>query len=193
MQYDRDITKIQMSYAWKPRTTTDMPAAFGRGSTTAMPTGFSRGTTEMPAAFSSGNRDTKRAEFAERAAHEAATARIKRIDAEQEAKRVADMTNFASETSYPSLGGSSVPKKPVTLNFKKTVQDMAARTEKEEAMTAARNAAMRPQTKYREMEYQQMTYAGDEEDGEEEEEEESDGEFNADLGSTRRRGDKGIW
>ena len=168
-----------------------MPAAFGRDKAT-MPYGFSRGTTEMPAAFSSGNRDTKRAEFAERAAHDAAAARAKRIEAEQETKRVADMMNFTSETSYPSLGGGGAPKKPVAMNFKKTVQDMAARTEKVEAATAARNAAMRPQVKYHETEYQQMTYAGDEED-EEEEEEESDGEFNADLGSTRRRGDKGIW
>ena len=168
-----------------------MPAAFGRDKAT-MPYGFSRGTTEMPAAFSSGNRDTKRAEFAERAAHDAAAARVKKIEAQQEAKRVADMMNFASETSYPSLGGSGVSKKPVAMNFKKTVQDMVARTEKEEATTAARNAAMRPQVKYHETEYQQMTYAGDEEE-EGEEEEESDGEFNADLGSTRRRGDKGIW
>ena len=37
-----------------------------------------------------------------------------------------------------------------------------------------------------EPEHQQMAYAGDEE-------EEGDSEFNADIGSTRRRGDKGIW
>jgi hypothetical protein len=36
---------------------------------------------------------------------------------------------------------------------------------------------------------EQMAYAGDEE----EEGAEGDSEFNADIGSSRRRGDKGIW
>ena len=116
------------------------------------------------------------------------------------------------------MGGAAKPiAKPVALNFKKTVEEMATRAAVEEAAERARTEAheeylrsiyptaadaARRQRKehdayatyvrsskespYYEPDSQEMTYAGNEE-------EESDGEFNADLGSTRRRGDKGIW
>ena len=193
-----------------------MPSAFAGGNRT-MPSAFGGGggggrsfgsgnDRSMPAAFGSGDRDVKRAEAAERAAREAATARAKKIEADKEAKRVADASNFASEESYPSLGGGAKPvSKPVTLNFRKTVAEMATRTAAEEAANRARTEAheeylrsipttgrikakapQRP-VEYYESDSQEMAYAGDEGD------EESDGEFNADIGSNRRRGDKGIW
>ena len=115
------------------------------------------------------------------------------------------------------------PATATALNFSKTVADMAEREERrlEEERTAAAAAAAeaaraaafrgphRPlhyrghvprSTMYDEdadtygdehsddgFEPEQMAYAGDEE------EVEGDSEFNADIGSTRRRGDKGIW
>ena len=174
--------------------------SFGSGNDRSFGSGNDR---SMPAAFGSGDRDAKRAEAAERAAREAATARAKKIEADKEAKRVADASNFASEESYPSLGGGAKPvSKPVTLNFRKTVAEMATRAAAEEAADRARTEAheeylrsipttgrikakapQRP-VEYYESDSQEMAYAG---------EEESDGEFNADIGSNRRRGDKGIW
>lgn len=73
---------------------------------------------------------------------------------------------------------------------------MAARVAEEEEKTAsaASAAAAKAQRLYYprtvrnhhyEPEFQQMVYAGDEDEG--------DGEFNADLVSNRRRGDKGVW
>jgi hypothetical protein len=190
-----------------------MPSAFSSasaGGNRTMPSAFGSresGGRTMPSAFGSGDRDVKRAEAAERAAREAATARAKKIEADKEAKRLADASNFASEESYPSLGGGAKPVvKPVALNFKKTVEVMATRAAAEEASalhrrdahedymrsiaTTGRAKAKAVTAKYYddyESESGEMAYAGDEED------EESDGEFNADVGSTRRRGDKGIW
>ena len=66
--------------------------------------------------------------------------------------------------------------------------------EEEKAAVAASAAAAKaqrlyyPRTVHRnnyEPEFQQMVYAGDDED--------EDGEFNADIISNRRRGDKGVW
>jgi len=85
------------------------------------------------------------------------------------------------------------------MNFSKTVATMVARVteEEEKAAVAASAAAAKAQRLYYprtilpsqtyayEPEFQQMAYAGDEE--------EDNGEFNADLVSNRRRGDKGVW
>ena len=124
----------------------------------------------------------------------AATAYTKKLGDAKEAKRVAEASNFASETAYPSLGGAAKPvavKSP--MNFKKTVQEMAERVAVEEKKVAAAKPVERvhsydyQETAYTdgEEDYQEMAYAGDEGD--------SDGEFNADLVSNRRRGDKGLW
>ena len=144
----------------------------------------------MPAAFGSGDRDAKRAQAAETAARDAAVARAKKIEATAAATRLADAQNFASEKSYPSLGGAGkAVAKPVTMNFKKTVQESAARPPPPPAriqQDVPKAAIRAPPMEDYESELEEMAYAGDEG-------EESEGEFNADLGSTRRRGDKGIW
>ena len=78
--------------------------AFGTGNGRAFGTGNGR-------AFGSGtNRDVKRAQASEIAAREAVVASAKKIEADKEAKRVADASNFASEEFYPALGGGGTPK-----------------------------------------------------------------------------------
>lgn len=211
------------------------PAASGGGGGGAF-RGWKRDEGESAGAFSSAfgrrevdpRREERRAAAEAQAAREAAEALEKKKAADAAAKKLADATNFASEVSYPSLGGGA-PRPPPgsakpALNFSKTVADMAereAQREEEERIAAAaaeaararaRAAASYPTARYRgppprstmydeeadaygeeeeddafEPEYQQMAYAGDDEEAEE------DGEFNADIHNTRRRGDKGIW
>lgn len=106
--------------------------------------------------------------------------------------------SLESREEFPALGGSvPAPSKKPAMNFSKTVATMVARVteEEEKTATAAAVAAAKAERLYYprtvlpsriyEPEFQQMTYAGDEEDG--------DGEFNADIVSNRRRGDKGVW
>ena len=150
----------------------------------------------MPSAFGSGDRDQKRAELKERQERDAAEAWAKKQAAIKEEKRLADVRNFASEESYPSLGGMAKPvaKAPV-LNFKKTVEEMAARVAAEEEnqrkFQEALGPVMKAPAKRREIMTRNLDDGPEDYDGPEEEED--DGEFNADLGSNRRRGDKGIW
>ena len=135
-------------------------------------------------------------------------AALKRAAEVAEAKHLAEATNFGSDQSYPSLGGCAAAAKPKpVMNFSKTVATMAARAKAEEeaaavaAAHAAAEAAYAAPTVQRRRPAYQLDSRYQDMDGElegyesapEEEEEESDGEFNADLGSTRRRGDKGIW
>jgi hypothetical protein len=160
-----------------------------------------------PAAFGGGN--SERAEQARQASEarrqfKEAEARTQRKAEETAAAKEAEAANFTSEVSYPSLGsatGAAGPK-PV-LNFKQAVKDMIAReAEAEVAAAAAAEAATyaeltsvsqprRPQTLSRQRILDELE---DDYDGPEEDEmDEDSGEVNADIGSGRRRGDKGIW
>jgi hypothetical protein len=157
-----------------------------------------------PAAFGGGN--SERAEQARQAAEarrqfKEAESRTQRKAEETAAAKEAEATNFTSEVSYPSLGSTAAATgpKPV-LNFKQAVKDMIAReAEAEVAAAAAAEAATyaeltsvsqprKAQTLSRQRILDELEddYDGPEED-------ESDGEVNADIGSGRRRGDKGIW
>jgi len=164
----------------------------------------SGGSKEMPAAFGGGDRDKKRIEAKATAARESASVWAKKQADIKEEKRLADLCNFTSEESYPSLGGPSlgsskpVAKAPPLLNFKKTVEEMAVRVAADEEQQARRAAAIGPVKKV--LPPAPYTHYGD--DGPEdydgpdeggEEGEEGNGEFNAEIYSTRRRGDKGIW
>ena len=87
-------------------------------------------------------------------------------------------------SAFPSLGKTVVPTK-TTLDFKKTVLKPATPVETAPAPSPAKK-------------HVSITRYGD--DGPEDydgppefSEEEGEGEFNAHLASTRRRGDKGIW
>lgn len=124
-----------------------------------------------------------------------------------EHKPTADL-NLKSETSYPSLGSKPAAPPKVALNFKKTVEETAAREAQQIAAqkaivsvkkTVAPSSAIRryipshcyddgPQDDEVEVDepYENAEGADDAEDAEE-------GEFNAHLESGRRRGDKGIW
>ena len=122
------------------------------------------------------------------------------FDSKPLVKQVEEKKPIALESreEFPALGGSvPVSAKKPTLNFSKTVATMVARvTEEEDKATVATSiAAAKAQRLYHprtlhipnyEPDFQQMTYAGDDE-------EEENGEFNADLVSNRRRGDKGVW
>lgn len=186
-----------------PETNTSSRPAFGRNSH-----GPSRGGAAAPAAFSSGN--SEKAEFRRqateaRAAFQAAEAREqKKAEAVAAAKQV-EATNFASEISYPSLGSSASTgaPKPV-MNYKQVVKDMIAREAEAEvaaaaaaeaaeytAMTAAPTPVRKTVYRQRILDELEDDYSGPEED--ELEGDEGDGELNADIGTGRRRGDKGIW
>lgn len=165
---------------------------------------------------SGGKSEQKRAAEAAFFLHQQREMQQKRQAEAKETKRLEEAMNFASMDTYPSLGGA-MPRvqveKPV-MSFSKTVAAMAAKVKaEEEAAAAAAEAAaaeyraMNPELSttrlratYRlpEVEYEDMEeYDEDDMDDYEtappEEEEESEGEFNADLGDTRRRGDRGIW
>lgn len=156
------------------------------------------------------------------AAREAAAARAKKVAEEAEAKKLADAQNFKSTESYPALGGGPAKATASKMNWGAAAKlgiTRAAEREAEERAAAALDRGSRFETIYttrarpppvtqraashdyeeeeepdyeedtyapRERERQRMAYAGD--DGEED-----DGEFNADIVSGRRRGDKGIW
>lgn len=182
----------------------EAPAAFGRA--------WGSNTSEQP--------DRRREH--DRANAEAEAARAYR---EQKAKREAEVKEcaalaFDSESAYPSLGNNSGARAQTitTMNFSKTVADMAEREREaailmqqrtaaaEEAFDAdefyARGIRRRAQLGTRCYDNGPEDYNGPEEfnDDEDEYEEESEvnedednGEFNAHLAETRRRGDKGIW
>ena len=152
--------------------------------------------------------EQKRAAEAAYHIHQQREAQVKRAEEAKETKRITEAMNFASTDTYPSLGGPVAPKsmlKPA-VSFSKTVATMAAKVKVEEAAAAAKAAAaaaeykaMHPESgrsrigktthHMPEIEYDDM-------DGEldgYESQPESEGEFNADLCDTRRRGDRGIW
>ncbi len=158
-----------------------------------------------PAAFGGGGQEKaeQRRQAAEaRTAFQAAEAREqKKIETAAAAKQ-AEAENFASETSYPSLASASTVGAPKSaMNYKQVVKDMIAReAEAQVAAAAAAEAATysemmapaapaRSPTTYRQRILDELEddYSGPEEDEDEED------EHNADIGSGRRRGDKGIW
>jgi hypothetical protein len=163
------------------------------------------------AAFSSGR---KQSGFAERRQYAAEQASAKRLEVEKEKKKLAELSDLTSEKHYPALGtsGGKMTFKPV-LNFKKTVEEMAVReAEKEAAATTAmkeavekaaasqRRTVVAPMRQFAKKPPVDLLdeLLGDEEEElqayeSESDEEEDDGEFNAELYSDRRRGDKGIW
>jgi hypothetical protein len=152
---------------------------------------FSAFGSSAASAFSSGDRDQKRADTAAAAEKKAYEAYVKKLADEKAAKEHAQAVDFTSLKSYPSLGSTTAPvpvKKPV-LNFSRTVATMAEKEKEREKAVAPSFIRSRPtrpvHPNYYEEDNQQMTYAGDEDD--------DDGEFNADLVSNRRRGDKGVW
>ena len=160
--------------------------------------------------------DEKRAAEAAFRIHQQREAQMKRAAEMKEAKRLDDAMNFASTDTYPSLGGTVVaakiaPAKPI-ISFSKTVATMAAKVKAEEdavavaaAAAAAEYSTLNPvmtinRSHFRKAVYQLPEVDYEDMDGELEgyesappEEGESEGEFNADLYVTRRRGDKGIW
>ena len=121
--------------------------------------------------------------------------------APQAKKGAADM----SESAFPALGSTKPSKetKP-SLDFKKTVMTPVQTQAQAQAPKAHVPAA--PPTNPKERKHVFVTRYGDDgpedydgppeeayDEPYEEEEEEEDAEFNADIISTRRRGDKGIW
>ena len=108
--------------------------------------------------------------------------------------------SIMSEEAFPKLGsppsgsppsGIAVRPKPTLLNFKKTVEEMVARTAVEEVLASSPVLKKKPKpvrfSSYRNTDDVPEDYDGPEEG----EEEEDDEEF--DDYATRRRGDKGIW
>jgi hypothetical protein len=99
------------------------------------------------------------------------------LEANKEKRLYEEAINLGSAKAYPSLGSAKAePKTKTTLNFK-AVAEAAAKIEVEEE----ENVVV-PKTTVN-------TFF----DNFDDEEEEEDGEFNADIVATRRRGDKGIW
>jgi hypothetical protein len=163
----------------------------------------SGGRTDAPSAFGGGNSDRRHQEEA-RAAFRAAEAREKKTAEATAAAKQAEAENFTSQTSYPSLGPSPSPSSkaaPPALNYKQAVKDMIAKEAEAQlaAAAAAEETAYATATSIREPSRQ--TYSRqrildeleDDYSGPEEDEEDNNGEVNADIGSSRRRGDKGIW
>lgn len=160
---------------------------------------------DAPAAFGGGNEraDQRRQEAEARAAFQAAEAREKRQAEDTEAKRQAEATNFSSQVSYPSLGSASSAATRSTMNYKQVVKEMIAKETEAQlaAAAAAEEDAYMEVTTFREptrrpgaafsrqriLDELEDDYSGPEEDDDE------DGELNADIGTSRRRGDKGIW
>jgi hypothetical protein len=121
---------------------------------------------------------------------------------EQKQKPTPDL-NLNSETAYPSLGSKPAAPPKIALNFKKTVEETAAR---EAAVTAqkapvpVKKAAAPSSSAFRRYIPSHCYDDGPQDDEveidepyEEAEEDADEGEFNAHLESGRRRGDKGIW
>jgi integrase len=123
--------------------TTQVNPAFGRSSG-----GAGR---PMPAAFSSQRkeldprREERKAQEAHWAAVRAQDERSKKAAAAAEAKRQEQALNFASEQSYPSLGGGApaAAKPKPALNFKATVETMKERVASEEEAQAIAAALAR--------------------------------------------------
>ena len=116
----------------------------------------------------------------------------------QAKKGAADM----SESAFPALGPTkptNVTNAKVTLDFKKTVMTPVTQTQTQAVQPKAHVPAAPTQSKKKKHVF--ITRYGDDgpedydgpPEGYEEEEEEEEEEFNADIVSTRRRGDKGIW
>jgi hypothetical protein len=181
---------------------TDRPA-FGRGRPSGG--GYSHGGGgPAPAAFGGGNSEKmeqRRQATEARAAFQAAETREQKKVEAAAASKQAEAENFTSETSYPSLGSSTVGAPKPAMNYKQVVKEMIAReAEAQVAAAAAAEAAtytemMTPaapasrSTVFRQRILDELEddYSGPEED------ENEDDEVNADIGSGRRRGDKGIW
>jgi len=116
------------------------------------------------------------------AAKAAYNARSARMAADKEAierKRISDASNFVSEDAYPSLGKIK-PKAPPALNFKKAIEEAPAAPPTPAPASIKKKPVYIPQHCYDDG---PEDYDGPEEDA----------EYNADLASVRRRGDKGIW
>jgi len=187
------------------------PPAFGRAAASAAPSaapmrpafgtasGFARG--DAPSAFG-------RAPPNERAmARQAESARFaeeqhRKQEAEAAAARKeAEALNFASAASYPVLGGGGPKAQPkATMNYKRTVEEMVERQkelEAEEAVAEASNWWDSAEPRKVQSRYirQRNTEELDDDflSADEDEEKEDVGEFNAEIVSDRRRGDKGVW
>lgn len=87
------------------------------------------------------------------------------------------MIKMPTKDDFPQLSPVSPAPKPV-LNFKKTVQQAAARLEPP------------PPPPQQPVLRKRVVFHNDED---EDDEEDGDAEFNADLINSRRRGDKGVW
>ena len=184
-----------------PETNTSSRPTFGRNGN-----GPSRGGVAAPAAFGGGNSekaDFRRQATEARAAFQAAEAREKKQAEAVAAAKQVEATNFTSEISYPTLGSSASTGAPKpAMNYKQVVKDMIAREAEAEvaaaaaaeaaeytAMTAAPTPARKTVYRQRILDELEDDYSGPEED----EMDEDEGEINADIGTGRRRGDKGIW
>jgi len=162
------------------------------------------GGSAAPAAFGGGGSEKaeQRRQAAEaRAAFQAAEDREKKKIETVAAAKQAEAVNFASEASYPSLGSNTPVATPkATMNYKQVVREMIAReAETQVAAAAAAEAAafsemMAPTAPApRSTIFRQRILDELEDDYSGPEEGEEDDELNADIGSGRRRGDKGIW
>lgn len=124
--------------------------------------------------------------------------------APQAKKGAADM----SESAFPALGSTKPTKAnaKATLDFKKTVMTPPHTQTQTQAVQTKAHVPAAPPTNPKERKHVFITRYGDDgpedydgppeeayDEPYEEEEEEEDAEFNADIVSTRRRGDKGIW
>ncbi len=168
--------------------------AFGRrqeGSSVAAPAAFGGGNSERA--------EQRRQQEEARATFRAAEAREAKKVEEVAAARQAEAENFRSEASYPSLGGAAPTTSRSSLNYKQVVKDMIAKEAEAQlaAAAAAEEAAYTNATTVREPTRQafsrQRILDELEEDYDGPEEDEENDEINADIGSSRRRGDKGIW
>jgi hypothetical protein len=134
---------------------------------------------------------TSNNKMGERRAYEAWNAQQK-----AEVKRVAELKkkedlNFSSEKAFPSLGGQGAAKAKSTMDYTKIKFDgpppaapVAATLKQGMPKLVPRQAPVQAEEAEEE---EEAAWSGGEE------EIESEGEFNADLMSSRRRGDKGIW
>jgi hypothetical protein len=117
------------------------------------------------------------------------------------ARKEAEALNFASAASYPVLGGGGPKAQPkATMNYKRTVEEMVERQkelEAEEAVAEASNWWDSAEPRKVQSRYirQRNTEELDDDflSADEDEEKEDVGEFNAEIVSDRRRGDKGVW
>jgi hypothetical protein len=144
-------------------------------------------------AFSSQETNDKRAQEQVVRANKERETTAASIEAAKEKRKYEEAINLGSQKAYPSLGGAtgSVQKPKTTLDFKAVAEAAAAaqieEDEKEKDDT---------------LEWGEFTSAPAQKNStvdnfldnfDDDDEEEEDEEFNAEILSTRRRGDKGIW